>query len=232
MSKTTCFKAAILSYRTTLLLAVVSQSSFVLVLRGHRATIARHVAEWGITRTCLQNWKYQEGIVTPLGGRCCDHWEDIKHTLPAPQILPNSFLNSFSGNSVPENLVIRWILIPRELFWLSDYRIFLYFFQWERWKSLFLFGNSTELTSPSNFPGDKSLHTALFVFFWVIFGNKIQESLQQEGMNFCDVRIGAVLRGKHDEQFGYCYHFCLGALWELNTVTRSRLFRIFIVFGI
>ena len=55
-----------LSYRA-MLVAIVSQNSFVLVLMGYRTFIARIVAKWGIALMCLCEIKYQRGYRTILG---------------------------------------------------------------------------------------------------------------------------------------------------------------------
>ena len=60
--------AAILSYRA-ILVAIVSQNSFVLVSMGYRTLIARYVANWDIAQMCLCEIKYQGGYRT-IGGEC------------------------------------------------------------------------------------------------------------------------------------------------------------------
>ena len=55
------------SYRA-MLVAIVSQNSFVLVFMGYRANIARYVAKWGIAEMCLCETKYQEGASHHFGG--------------------------------------------------------------------------------------------------------------------------------------------------------------------
>ena len=47
--------------------AIVSQNSFVRLLLGYRASIARYVAEWGIALICLCRTKHKGGYSTPLG---------------------------------------------------------------------------------------------------------------------------------------------------------------------
>ena len=54
---------------SSILVAIVSQNSFVLVFVGYRTIIARYVAKWGIAQMCLCETKYQEGGIAPfLGG--------------------------------------------------------------------------------------------------------------------------------------------------------------------
>ena len=55
------------SYRA-ILVAIVSQNSFVLVFMGYRTLIARYVAKWGIAQMCLCETKYQGGVSHQLGG--------------------------------------------------------------------------------------------------------------------------------------------------------------------
>ena len=56
------------SYRA-MLVAIVSQNSFVLVFMGYRTSLARYVAKWGIAQMCLCEAKYQGGYRTILGER-------------------------------------------------------------------------------------------------------------------------------------------------------------------
>ena len=49
-----------LSYRA-ILVAIVSQNSFVLVAMAYRTIIARYAAKWGIAQMCLCETKYQGG---------------------------------------------------------------------------------------------------------------------------------------------------------------------------
>ena len=56
------------SYRA-ILVAIVSQNSFVLVFMGYRTIIAQYVAKWGIARMCLCKIKYTGGYRTFLGER-------------------------------------------------------------------------------------------------------------------------------------------------------------------
>ena len=51
----------------TILVAIVSQNSLVLVIMGYRTSIARHVAKWGIAQMCLCEAKCQRGYRTILG---------------------------------------------------------------------------------------------------------------------------------------------------------------------
>ena len=55
------------SYRA-ILVAIVSQNSFVLVFVGYRTIIARYVAKWGIAQMCLCEIKYQGGVSHKFGG--------------------------------------------------------------------------------------------------------------------------------------------------------------------
>ena len=55
------------SYRA-ILVAIVSQKSFVLVFTGYRTIIARYVAKWGIARMCLCETKYQGGGIATFWG--------------------------------------------------------------------------------------------------------------------------------------------------------------------
>ena len=55
------------SYRA-ILVAIVSQSSFVLVFMGYRTIIARYVAKWGIAQMCLCEAKCQGGVSHHFGG--------------------------------------------------------------------------------------------------------------------------------------------------------------------
>ena len=55
------------SYRA-ILVAIVSRNSFVLVLMGYRAIIARYVAKRGIAQMCLCETKYQGGVSHHFGG--------------------------------------------------------------------------------------------------------------------------------------------------------------------
>ena len=55
------------SYRA-ILVAIVSQNSFVLVFMGYRTIIARYVAKWGIAQMCLCETKYQGGVSHHFGG--------------------------------------------------------------------------------------------------------------------------------------------------------------------
>ena len=48
------------SYRT-MLQAIVSQNSSVLVFMGYRTIIAQYVAKWGIAQMCLCETECQEG---------------------------------------------------------------------------------------------------------------------------------------------------------------------------
>ena len=52
-----------------ILVAIVSQDSFVPVFVGYRTIIARYVAKWGIAQMCLCEIKYQGGYRTILGER-------------------------------------------------------------------------------------------------------------------------------------------------------------------
>ena len=61
------FPAAILSYRA-ILLAIVSQPSFVLVLMGYRTIVAQYVAKRGIAQMRLCQTKYQGGVSHHFGG--------------------------------------------------------------------------------------------------------------------------------------------------------------------
>ena len=47
-----------------MLVAIVSQNSFVLAFVGYRTTIARYVAKRGIAQMCLCETKYQGGVVS------------------------------------------------------------------------------------------------------------------------------------------------------------------------
>ena len=77
LSSLPCFRAAdflsleaqqrYFSYRA-ILVAMVSQNSFVLVFMGYRTIIARYVAKWGIARMCLCKTKYQGGVSHPFVG--------------------------------------------------------------------------------------------------------------------------------------------------------------------
>ena len=49
------------SYRA-ILVAIVSQNSFVLVFMGYRTIIARYVAKWGIARMCQCKIKCRGGV--------------------------------------------------------------------------------------------------------------------------------------------------------------------------
>ena len=51
------------SYRA-ILVAIVSQNSFVLAFMGYRTIIARYVAKWGIAQMCLCETNYQGGGVS------------------------------------------------------------------------------------------------------------------------------------------------------------------------
>ena len=51
------------SYRA-IVVAIVSQNSFVLVFLGYRTIIARYVAKWGIAQMCLCETKHQGGGVS------------------------------------------------------------------------------------------------------------------------------------------------------------------------
>ena len=55
------------SYRA-MLVAIVSQKSFVLVFMRYRTIIARYVAKWGIARMCLCETKYQGVVSHHFGG--------------------------------------------------------------------------------------------------------------------------------------------------------------------
>ena len=55
------------SYRA-ILVAIVSQNSFVLAFVGYRTIIARYVAKWGIAQMCLCEIKYQGGVSHHFGG--------------------------------------------------------------------------------------------------------------------------------------------------------------------
>ena len=50
-----------------ILVAIVSQNSFVLVFVGYRTIIVRYVAKWGIAQMCLCETKYQEGVSHHFG---------------------------------------------------------------------------------------------------------------------------------------------------------------------
>ena len=51
-----------------MLVAIVSESFFVLVFMGYRTIIARCVAQWGITQMCLCEAKCQGGGIAPFWG--------------------------------------------------------------------------------------------------------------------------------------------------------------------
>ena len=53
------------SYRA-ILVAIVSQTSFVLVFMGYRTIIARYVAKWGIAQMHLCETKYPGGVSHPF----------------------------------------------------------------------------------------------------------------------------------------------------------------------
>ena len=55
-----------LSYRA-ILVAILSQNSFVLVFMGYRTIIARYVAKRGIAQMCLCKTKYQGGVSHHFG---------------------------------------------------------------------------------------------------------------------------------------------------------------------
>ena len=55
------------SYRA-ILVAIVSQNSFVHVFMGYRTIIGRYVAKWGIAQMCLCKIKYQGGGIAPFWG--------------------------------------------------------------------------------------------------------------------------------------------------------------------
>ena len=55
------------SYRA-ILLAIVSQNSFVLVFVGYRTIIARYVAKWGIAEMRLCETSFQGGVSHHFGG--------------------------------------------------------------------------------------------------------------------------------------------------------------------
>ena len=58
--------ATILSYRA-ILVAIVSQNSFVLVFGGYRTIITRYVAKWGIAQMCLCETKCSGGVSHHFG---------------------------------------------------------------------------------------------------------------------------------------------------------------------
>ena len=53
-----------------LLVAIVSQNSFVLVFVAYRTIVAQYVAKWGVVQMCLCETKYQigGGVLHQLGG--------------------------------------------------------------------------------------------------------------------------------------------------------------------
>ena len=51
-----------------ILVAIVSQNSFVLVVMGCRTIIARYIAKWGIAQMRLCETKYQGGGIAPCWG--------------------------------------------------------------------------------------------------------------------------------------------------------------------
>ena len=55
------------SYRA-ILVAIVSQNSFMLVFVGYHTIIARYVANWGIAQMCLCETKKQGGVLHDFGG--------------------------------------------------------------------------------------------------------------------------------------------------------------------
>ena len=55
------------SYRA-MLVAIVSQNSFVLVFMGYRTVIARYVAKWGIAQMCLCKLSTNGGVSHHFGG--------------------------------------------------------------------------------------------------------------------------------------------------------------------
>ena len=55
------------SYRA-ILVAIVSQNSFVFVFMGYRTIITRYVAKWGVAQMCLCETKYQGGVSHHFGG--------------------------------------------------------------------------------------------------------------------------------------------------------------------
>ena len=67
LKRTFSFQQRYFSYRA-ILVAIVSQNSFVLVFMGYRTIIARYVAKWGIAQMCLCETKYQGGVSHHFGG--------------------------------------------------------------------------------------------------------------------------------------------------------------------
>ena len=63
--------ATILFISLAMLSAIVSQNCFVLVFLGHRTSIARYVAEWGIALLCPSQTRHQGGYRILLG----DCWD-------------------------------------------------------------------------------------------------------------------------------------------------------------
>ena len=57
------------SYRA-ILVAIVSQNSFVLVFVGYRIIIARYVAKWGIAQMCLCKLISTKGGYRTILGEC------------------------------------------------------------------------------------------------------------------------------------------------------------------
>ena len=51
-----------------MLVAIVSQDSFVLVYMGYRTIIARYVAKWGVAEMCMCETKYQGVVSHHFGG--------------------------------------------------------------------------------------------------------------------------------------------------------------------
>ena len=51
-----------------MLVAIVSQNSFVFVIMGYGTSIARYVAKWGIAQMCLCEPKCQGGVSRRFGG--------------------------------------------------------------------------------------------------------------------------------------------------------------------
>ena len=51
-----------------ILVAIVSQNSFVLAFVGYRTIVARYVAKWGIAEMCLSETRNQGGGIAPFWG--------------------------------------------------------------------------------------------------------------------------------------------------------------------
>ena len=117
------------SYRA-ILAAIVSQTSFVLVLKGYRAIIARYVAKWGIAQVCLCETKNQGGA--------SHHFSEDFSLLVAFLLVTFSWL--FRGPLLSRKTVFEPFSLLFRCFFRGFFPVLGKFYAYSPWNSLLNFG--------------------------------------------------------------------------------------------